>query len=141
MNCRNLLRFSVFVQTYGSILVFFIRAAIGTHRRAFDIFMQRRSRRHDDRASVSVMHRWARECNFIRIGRRAFRGRAFRTGFGLQYKLRREKRTADKLINKSPATARPITLRAARFHDRYVGERLFNRGNLSRVSFARAPFN
>jgi hypothetical protein len=40
-------------------------------------------------------------------------GRAFRTGFGLQYKLRREKRTADKLINKSPATARAIILQRA----------------------------
>lgn len=39
-------------------------------------------------------------------------GRAYRTGFGLQYKLRREKRTADKLINKSAATARAIILRA-----------------------------
>lgn len=41
-------------------------------------------------------------------------GWSFRTGFGLQYKLRREKRTADKLINKSSATARAIILRATR---------------------------
>lgn len=58
-------------------------------------------------------------------------GRSFRTGFGLQYKLRREKQTADKLINKSSATARAIILRRGAPRDRYVGEWLFNRGNLS----------
>jgi len=106
--------------------------------RAFDIYAT--SHRHnDDRASLSVLCTDAPE-NATSSGLSGGHSgpgipdRPFRTGFGLQYKLRREKRTTDKLINKSLATARAIILRAARFHDRYVGERLFNRDNLSRVA-------
>lgn len=81
--------------------------------RAFVIYATSH-RRNDDRVSLSYAPMNLRMQLHLDCPT-GIPGRSFRTGFGLQYKLRREKQTADKLINKSSATARAIILRAARF--------------------------